>query len=75
MSYQEKNITVTLVNFTLILVFYLIRVFQLIQYERFDTTHVFRLWGIVVVAAIVVTVLALIAPIVIAATMEPTYDS
>ena len=60
MSFQEKNITVSLVNFTLILGFYLIRVFQMIQTESFTSSNVFRLWGIIIVLAIVVTVAATI---------------
>jgi len=60
MSFQEKNITVTLVNFTLILGFYLIRVFQMIQAGSFNSTNVFRLWGIIIALAIVVTILATI---------------
>jgi hypothetical protein len=60
MSFQEKNITVSLVNFTLILGFYLIRVFQMIQGGSFDSTNVFRLWGIVIALAVVVTIFATI---------------
>ena len=60
MSYQEKNITVSLVNFTLILGFYLIRVLQMIQGGSFNSTNVFRLWGIIIVLAVVVTILATI---------------
>ncbi len=60
MSFQEKNITVSLVNFTLILGFYLIRVFQMIQGGSFNSTNVFRLWGIVIILGIVVTILGTI---------------
>ena len=60
MSFQEKNITVSLVNFILILGFYLIRVLQMIQGGSFNSTNVFRLWGIVIVLAIVVTIFATI---------------
>ena len=60
MSYQEKNITVSLVNFTLILGFYLIRVLQMIQGGSFNSTNVFRLWGIIIVLAVVVTIFATI---------------
>jgi len=60
MSYQEKNITVSLVNFTLILGFYLIRVLQMIQGGSFNSTNVFRLWGTIIVLAVVVTILATI---------------
>jgi hypothetical protein len=60
MSFQEKNITVSLVNFSLILIFYSIRVFQLIQDDRFTSNNVFRLWGIVIALAVGVTILATI---------------
>ncbi len=60
MSFQEKNITVSLVNFTLILGFYLIRVFQMIQDGSFNSTNVFRLWGIIIALAVVVTIFATI---------------
>ncbi len=60
MSFQQKNITVSLVNFILILSFYLIRVFQLVQNETFNAANVFRLWGIIIVLAVVVTILATI---------------
>ena len=59
-SFQEKNITVSLVNFILILGVYLIRVFQMIQGGSFNSTNVFRLWGIVIVFAIIVTIFATI---------------
>ena len=60
MSFQEKNITVTLVNFSLILGFYLIRLLQMIQNETFNSANLFRLWGIVIAAAVVVTIVATI---------------
>ena len=60
MSFQEKNIAVSLGNFTLILGFYLIRVFQMVQGGSFDSTNVFRLWGIVIALAVVVTIFATI---------------
>jgi hypothetical protein len=60
MSFQEKNITVSLANFTLILVFYLFRIFQLIQGGSFNATNVFRLWGIVIALAVGVTIFATI---------------
>lgn len=60
MSFQEKNITVSLVNFTLILGFYSIRIFQLIQGGSFNATNIFRLWGITIGLAIIVTIVATI---------------
>ena len=60
MSFQQKNITVSLANFTLILGFYLIRVFQMVQGGSFNSANVFRLWGIIIVLAVVVTIFATI---------------
>lgn len=60
MSFQEKNIAVSLVNFSLILVFYLFRLWQLIQSARFEEAQIFRLWTIIIVASIVVTIVATI---------------
>lgn len=60
MSYQEKNITVSLGSFTLILGFYLFRMLQMIQGGSFTSANVFRLWGIIIVLAIGVTIIATI---------------
>jgi len=60
MSFQEKNIAVSLANFTLILGFYSIRVFQMIQGGSFNSTNVFRLWGTIIALAVVVTIFATI---------------
>ena len=60
MSFQEKNISVTLVSFTLILGFYLSRLFNIIQDGGLNSESVFRLWGIVILLAIIVTIVAMI---------------
>ena len=60
MFIQEKNITVSLVSFTLILGFYLIRLYQMIQAGGLNSSSVFRLWGIVIVLAIIFTIVATI---------------
>jgi len=60
MSFQEKNITVSLSIFVAILGFYLIRVFQMVQHESFNSTNLFRLWGIIAVLAVIGTILATI---------------
>jgi hypothetical protein len=70
MSFQEKNITVTLVNFTLILGYFLIRVLQMAATETFTAPNLFRLWGIVIVAAIVVTIAATILTHIVSAIIE-----
>jgi hypothetical protein len=70
MSFKEKNITVSLANFILILVIFVIRVFQLLRSDTFTSTNVFRLWGIIIVLAIVLTILATIMTHIIAAIIE-----
>ena len=70
MSFQEKNITVSLVNFTLILGFYLIRLFQMVKGESFNSTNVFRLWGIVIALAVIVTIAATILTHIISAIIQ-----
>jgi len=70
MSFQEKNITVSLVNFSLILGFYLFRVFQMVQGGSFTSTNVFRLWGIVIALAIGVTIFATILTHILSAIIQ-----
>jgi len=60
MTYKERTITATLVSYSLILVFFLIRLFQIVLAGGFDTTNVFRLWGTTIALAIIVTILATI---------------
>lgn len=67
MSHQEKNITASLVSFTLILGFYLIRILGMIQTEGLVSTKVFRLWGIIIGLGIVGTIIASIFTHIIAA--------
>ena len=70
MSFQQKNITVSLANFTLILGFYLIRVLQMIQGGSFNSANVFRLWGIIIVLAVVVTIFATILTHIVSAIIQ-----
>ena len=70
MTFQEKNITVSLVNFTLMLGFFLIRLFQLIQNETFTAPNVFRLWVIVIVLSIVITIAATILTHIVSAIIQ-----
>ena len=60
MSFQEKNIYASLGTFILILGIYSIRVLQLVQSGSFNSSNVFRLWGIVIALAIGGTILATI---------------
>jgi hypothetical protein len=70
MSFQQKNITVSLVNFSLIMGFFVIRVFQMIQSGTFNSTNVFRLWGIIIVLAIFVTIFATILTHIVSAIIQ-----
>jgi hypothetical protein len=60
MSFQERNISASLAIFSLILGFYSIRVFQMIQSESFNLTNMVRLWGIVIALGIVATIIGTI---------------
>ena len=60
MSFQEKNITVTLISFSLILIFLVTRVLRMLQTDSFTAANVFRLWGVVIVLAVIVTVAGII---------------
>ena len=60
MSFQQRNVIVTLVNFSLILAFLVIRVLLMVAGGSFNPTQVFRLWGIVIVLAVFVTIFATI---------------
>ena len=54
MSYQEKNITVSLVSHLLILGYYVINVLQMLQGEGLVSNRLFSLSAIVIIAAIIV---------------------
>lgn len=70
MSYQEKNIAVSLSIFSLILAFCLIRLLQMVQTDSFTPPNVFRLWGIIIVLAIVGTISVTILTHIISAIIE-----
>jgi hypothetical protein len=60
MSFKQKNIAVTFANFSLILMFYTVNVWQMIQSDSFTPPNMFRLFGWVAFFAVVVTVVAII---------------
>lgn len=70
MSFQEKNITVSLASFSLILVVFLVSLLVLILGGNFEPTHVFRLWGVTIVLAIVLTILGTILTHIFSAIVE-----
>ena len=58
MSYQEKNITVSLVSHLLIVGYYLLNVFQMLREGGLVSTRLFSLCAIVIIAAIIVNIIA-----------------
>jgi len=70
MSFQQKNIAVSLVNFILILGFFLFRVIQMLQSDSFTSANIFRLWGITIGFAIVVTIIGTILTHIVSAIIE-----
>jgi len=70
MSFQQKNITVSLVNFILIMGFFLFRVIQMIQSDSFTSTDIFQLWGIIIGLAIVVTIIGTILTHIVSTIIE-----
>lgn len=59
-----------MVNFILISVFYLIRVFQMVQSESFTPENIFRLWGLVIGFAVVATVIGMILTHIVSTVIE-----
>jgi len=57
MSYQEKNITVSLMTSLLILGFFGVNVFQMLQSGGLVPSRVFTLWAIIIVVTILSTIL------------------
>jgi hypothetical protein len=58
MSYEEKNITVSLVSQSLIAVYYVINWFQMYQAGELVANRLFGLWTIVIAANITATIIA-----------------
>jgi hypothetical protein len=57
MSYQEKSIAVSLFSHLLIVVYYLVNLFQMQQADGLVSTKVFSLWAIVIVSTIIVNII------------------
>lgn len=58
MSYQEKNITVSLVSHLLIVAYYLVNWFQMLQEGGLVSTRLFSLWAIVIITVTIVNIIA-----------------
>jgi hypothetical protein len=70
MSFQQKNIAVSLVSSTLILGVFLIGLLLMIQGGSFESSSVIRLWVIVIVLSIIVTILGTIFTHIFSAIIE-----
>lgn len=70
MSFQQKNVTVSLVNFLLILGFYLIRVTHLIRTDNFTLDKIIWVWIIIAIMAVVVTIIGTILTHIISTIIE-----
>src|SRR5512145_790930 len=57
MSYQEKNVTVSLVSHLLIVGYFLFNLFQMYQIGGLVAAQVFGLRAVVIIAAILVTII------------------
>ena len=57
MSYQEKNITVSLVSHLFIMVYYLVNLFPIIQSGEWIAGKLYGLWAIVIGVNILVTII------------------
>ncbi len=60
MSSRENHIVVTLACFSLLLGYYLVNWIRMYQTVGLDQTTIFRLWGTVIIAGIVVTIVGTI---------------
>ncbi|MDH5506168.1 MAG: hypothetical protein OEZ02_02980 [Anaerolineae bacterium] len=60
MTYQEKNITVFLMNNILIFGYYLTNVVRMVQENSFNSLNIFSLWGAVIVLMIIITIISVI---------------
>ncbi|MBT7991430.1 MAG: hypothetical protein HN769_16340 [Anaerolineae bacterium] len=70
MSFQQKNVTVSLVNFSLILGFYLLRVTYLVRTENFTLDKIIWVWIIIAIMAVVVTIVGTILTHIISTIIE-----
>jgi hypothetical protein len=70
MSFKEKNITVTLVSFSLILLIYLGGILSMIADGGLNSTSLFRLWGAIIVLAIIFTIVATILTHIVSAIIQ-----
>lgn len=75
MSFKERNTTVTLAIYTLILAYFGLRIFLMTRGGGLEPTPVFRLWGTIIILAIAGNILgAIIAQIVYSIIYHVRFD-
>jgi hypothetical protein len=70
MSFKQKNVAATLVSFSLILVYFTVRILAMVRDGSFIAANVFRLWLVVIVAAVLVTIFSTILAHIVSAILE-----
>lgn len=70
MTFKQKNVAASLVNYSLIFFFFLFRLVQIIRNDNFNTSTIFPLWGTIIVLAIFVTIAATILTHILFAIIE-----
>ena len=56
MSNKQNQITVSLVSTLVVLAYYLVNIFQMIQGGGLNSAEVFRLWAVVIIATIILNI-------------------
>ena len=56
MSNKQNEITVSLVSTLVILAYYLVNIFQMVQSGGLNSAEVFRLWAVVIIATIILNI-------------------
>jgi len=74
MSYQEKNITVSLVSYLLIVSYYLVNLFQMLKEGELVSSKLFGLSAIVILATIIVNIIASILTNIVLTIVEAIKD-
>ena len=70
MSFQQKNIAVSLGSFILILIIYVTRLFNIYDNGVVEQSSIFRLWGLIIILTIVFTIIGTILTHIVSAIVQ-----
>jgi hypothetical protein len=70
MSFQQKNIAVSLGSFILILIIYVTRLLNIYDNGVMEQSSVFRLWGLIIILTIVITIIGTILTHIVSAIVQ-----